>query len=70
VARPNRVFERAQEMQQSMTESGQHRSAGAVDLLIAATAEREGLVVLHDDHDYEAVSRVTGLPVKRVTTAR
>jgi predicted nucleic acid-binding protein len=38
-----------------------------VDLLIAATAERHGLTVLHDDRDYEAISRVTGLPVQRVT---
>jgi predicted nucleic acid-binding protein len=64
---PERAFARAQEMQQALTESGQHRSAGAVDLLVAATAEREDLIVLHDDRDYEAVSRVTGLPVKRVT---
>lgn len=68
VPMPDRGYERAQEMQQALTESGQHRSAGAVDLLIAAAAEREGLIVLHDDRDYEAVSRVTALPVKRVLT--
>jgi predicted nucleic acid-binding protein len=66
VPMPDRAFERAEELQQQLTESGQHRSAGAVDLLIAATAEREGLIVLHDDRDYEAVSRLTGLLVKRV----
>lgn len=69
VPMPDRAYERAQEMQQALTEGGQHRSAEAVDLLVAATAEREDLIVLHDDRDYEAVSRVTGLPVKRVTTA-
>lgn len=66
VPMPERAFARAQEMQQALTEGGQHRSAGAVDLLVAATAEREELIVLHDDRDYEAVSRSTGLPVKRV----
>ncbi|RKN07875.1 PIN domain nuclease [Streptomyces radicis] len=66
VPMPEAAFERAQELQQTLTESGLHRSAGAIDLLVAATAEREGLIVLHDDRDYEAVSRVTGLPVKRV----
>ncbi|TJZ39874.1 PIN domain nuclease [Streptomyces piniterrae] len=66
VPMPDQVFEQAQKLQQELTESGQHRSAGAVDLLVAATAEREGLIVLHDDRDYEAVSRITGLQVKRV----
>lgn len=66
VPMPERGFERAAEMQEQLTDTGQHRSAGAVDLLVAATAEREGLIVLHDDRDYEAVSRVTGLLVKRV----
>ncbi|WP_206503823.1 PIN domain nuclease [Streptomyces chrestomyceticus] len=68
VPMPDQVFERAQKLQQQLTESGLHRSAGAVDLLVAATAEREGLIVLHDDRDYEAVSRITGLPVKRIVS--
>ncbi|UNO39674.1 PIN domain nuclease [Streptomyces sp. MST-110588] len=66
VPMPSDAFERAQELQQQLTEAGQHRSAGAIDLLVVATAEREGLVVLHDDRVYESVSRLTGLPVKRV----
>jgi predicted nucleic acid-binding protein len=52
---------------QAMTEVGSHRSASAVDLLIAATAERERLTVLCDDHDYLTVAAVTGQPVKLVT---
>jgi predicted nucleic acid-binding protein len=60
-------FERASEVQQRLTESGQHRSAGAVDLLIAATAERERLVILCDDHDYRTVAEVTGQSVRFVT---
>ncbi|HSR85450.1 MAG TPA: PIN domain nuclease [Streptosporangiaceae bacterium] len=60
-------FERAGEVQQRLTESGQHRSAGAVDLLIAATAERERLVILCDDHDYRTVAKVTGQAVRFVT---
>lgn len=69
VPMPDRVFERADEIQEKLTELAQHRSAGAIDLLTAVTAEREGLIVLHDDRDFEAVSRVTGLPVKRVVTS-
>jgi predicted nucleic acid-binding protein len=61
------VWERATEVQQLLTEAGQHRSAGAIDLLIAATAERERLVLLCDDHDFQTVAAVTGQPVKLVT---
>ena len=60
-------YERAAQVQQLLTESGAHRSAGPVDLMIAATAERERLIVLCDDHDYQTVATVTGQPVKLVT---
>ncbi|MFI5063617.1 MAG: PIN domain nuclease [Streptosporangiales bacterium] len=61
------AYERAAEVQQMLTDTGAHRSAGAVDLLIAATAERERLIVLCDDRDYRTVAAVTGQPVKFVT---
>jgi hypothetical protein len=61
------TYNRADAVQQLLTEAGTHRSAGAVDLLIAATAERAGLTVLCDDHDYRTVAAVTGQPVKFVT---
>lgn len=61
------IYERADAVQQLLTEAGSHRSAGAVDLLIAATAERTGLTVLCDDRDYRTVAEVTGQPVKFVT---
>jgi predicted nucleic acid-binding protein len=61
------AYERAGEVQQLLTEIGAHRSAGPTDLLIAATAERERLIVLCDDHDFETVATVTGQPVKLVT---
>jgi predicted nucleic acid-binding protein len=62
-----RAFERAEQVQQLLTEAGTHRSAGPVDLLIAATAEHERLTVLCDDRDYQTVATVTGQPVKLVT---
>ena len=61
------VFDRALEVQRLLTESGAHRSAGPVDLLIAATAERAQLTVLCDDHDFQTVATVTGQPVRLVT---
>lgn len=67
VPMPERAYERAAEIQQMLTEAGTHRSAGPVDLLIAATAERERLTVLCDDRDYQTIARVTGQPVKLVT---
>src|SRR5262245_14662172 len=42
VAVPDRVFNRAAEVQEAMTARGTHRSAGVVDLLLAATAELNG----------------------------
>lgn len=62
-----RAWERAGEVQQLLTELGTHRSAGPVDLVIAATAERERLTVLCDDRDFLTVSAVTGQPVRIVT---
>jgi predicted nucleic acid-binding protein len=62
-----RAFERAEAVQQLMTEVGKHRSAGPVDLLIAATAEQARLTVLCDDRDFDVVASITRQPVKAVT---
>jgi predicted nucleic acid-binding protein len=61
------AYDRADEVQQLLTETGTHRSAGPVDLLIAATAERERLTMLCDDRDFRTVATVTGQLVKFVT---
>ena len=37
--------------------SAHHRSASAVDLIIAATAAHHGLTVLHNEVDYRTVAR-------------
>lgn len=44
-------------VQRRMAQAGEHRSASAVDLAIAATAAHHGLTVLHDDADYATVAR-------------
>ena len=62
-----RAFERAEAVQQMMTEVGKHRSAGPADLLIAATAEQARLTVLCDHRDFDVVASITGQPVKAVT---
>jgi predicted nucleic acid-binding protein len=44
-------------VQHHMAREGEHRSASAVDLIIAATAAHHGLTVLHDDADYRTIAR-------------
>jgi predicted nucleic acid-binding protein len=44
--------------QYKLTQKGQHRSAGAVDLLLCATAVHHGLTVLHVDDDFATVARL------------
>jgi predicted nucleic acid-binding protein len=44
-------------VQHRMAQAGEHRSASAVDLIIAATAAHHGLTVLHDDVDCRAIAR-------------
>ncbi|MGI5398803.1 PIN domain nuclease [Streptomyces sp. CA-135486] len=59
---PDDVYRRARTVQRMMMQRGEHRSAGPVDLLVAATAELSGLTVLHYDADFETVARATNQP--------
>ncbi|KOG28648.1 MULTISPECIES: PIN domain nuclease [Streptomyces] len=56
----DRAYSRARQVQEALTERGQHRSAGAVDLVVAATAELQGLTLLHRDRDFERIASITG----------
>jgi predicted nucleic acid-binding protein len=64
----DRCWERAINVQDALVANGTQRSAGVVDLLVAATADQQGLTLLHDDKDFECVARVTGQPLARVNT--
>lgn len=66
VSMPYRAEARAREVQAVLVERGQHRSAGVADLLIAATAEMEGLTVLHYDADFDLIAEITGQPCEWV----
>lgn len=59
---PPRAEYRAREVQATLVERGQHRAVSIPDLLIAATAEIEGLAVLHYDADFDLIAEVTGQP--------
>jgi predicted nucleic acid-binding protein len=61
--------DRAVEVLALLAGRGQHRVPSVPDLLIAATAEIAGLVVLHDDKDFDLIADVTGQRVQRLGAA-
>lgn len=54
------LWERAIGVQGLMADRGTHRAASIADLLIAATAERHAVTLLHYDSDYDLIAAVTG----------
>jgi predicted nucleic acid-binding protein len=64
---PDDAWQRARALQDELGDRGIHNGASLVDLVVAVTATRHRVIVLHDDADYEVISRFTGLPVQRVT---
>jgi predicted nucleic acid-binding protein len=65
----DRAHARAWEVQGDLTVKGQHRSAGPVDLIVAATAELWSLTLLHHDRDFDAIAAITGQPMRWYGTA-
>ena len=59
-------WRRALEVQASLWRSGHMRAVGLPDLLVAAVAERERVIVLHYDGDYDLIAQVTGQPMQWV----
>ena len=53
---------RALHVMRPLAMRGQHRGVSVPDLLIAATAEMRGAILLHYDSDFERVAEVTGQP--------
>ena len=62
------VEDRAVEVQRLLAGRGQHRAPSIPDLLTAAAAELNDLVVLHVDKDFELIAEITGQPVERLRT--
>lgn len=63
---PEGIYRRARVIQELLTSKGEHRSAGPVDLLVAAAAEEAGLTLLHYDRDFETIARTTGQPARMI----
>jgi predicted nucleic acid-binding protein len=60
----DRAYSRAWDVQGELTGKGQHRGAGPVDLVVAATAELHGLTLLHHDRDFDIIAKITGQPLQ------
>ncbi|HLN17150.1 MAG TPA: PIN domain nuclease [Acidimicrobiales bacterium] len=60
------IEDRAVEILVSLAERGQHRALSLPDILVAATAERSGLTVLHRDKDFELIAEITRQPLERL----
>ncbi|MER6911604.1 PIN domain nuclease [Streptomyces sp. NPDC000594] len=58
------IVGRAIEVQGICAQKGSHRAFSIPDLLVAATAERHGLAVLHYDGDFDQIAEVTGQPTE------
>ena len=63
------IEDRAVEVQLLLADRGQHRAPSIPDLMVAATAELSGLVVLHFDKDFDLIGEVTGQPVERLAVS-
>jgi predicted nucleic acid-binding protein len=49
-----------------LADRGHHRAPSVPDLLVAAIAEIAGLVVLHQDKDFDLIAEVTGQQTERL----
>lgn len=60
------IEDRAVEVQLLLVDLGHHRAPSVADLIVAATAELVGLVVVHFDKDFDVIAEVTGQRVERL----
>lgn len=60
------IEDRAWQVLRELARSGKHRAPSIPDLLVAATAEKCGLTVLHVDKDFEIIAKVTGQAQERL----
>lgn len=69
LACPDEVWDIALGIQREAVVKGVHRALSPVDLLIAATAQRHRVTVLHYDEDYDQIAEITGHPSRWVVDA-
>ena len=66
---PENVWALAADIQEALTEKGQHRSASIADLIVAATARAAKLTVLHYDNAFDTIAAFTEQPTQWVVSA-
>ncbi|MES4901694.1 MULTISPECIES: PIN domain nuclease [unclassified Streptomyces] len=66
---PDEAWDRALEVQTQLIAAGNWKALSVSDLVIAATAERHGAIVLHYDGDYDMIAAVTGQPTRWVAVS-
>lgn len=66
---PVDLWARASEIQEALTEKGQHRAASIPDLVVAVTARASRLTVLHYDNDFDTIASFTEQPTRWVVPA-
>lgn len=62
-------WDRAMEVQHHLATASQHCAAAIPDLLVAAVAERHRVAVIHYDHDFDRIAKVTRQPMRWVVPA-
>jgi predicted nucleic acid-binding protein len=60
------IEELAWQTLRQLAKRGLHRAPSIPDLLIAATAQLCGLIVLHNDKDFELIAKSTGQKVEKL----
>jgi predicted nucleic acid-binding protein len=64
------VWSRAKEVYEGLArlQGGRHRGVQPTDVLVAAAAEAQELIVLHDDAHFDLIAEVTGQETVRLPT--
>jgi predicted nucleic acid-binding protein len=62
------ALDRAPGVQSALAERSRHRGVSLPDLMLAATAEQHGLIVLHYDADFDRIAAVTGQATEWIVT--
>jgi predicted nucleic acid-binding protein len=63
---PDEVWDRVLEVQRELARRSALRAVKIPDLLVAATAERHGVTVVHYDQDFDLIAEITGQPTEWV----
>ncbi|MFF3669737.1 PIN domain-containing protein [Microtetraspora malaysiensis] len=64
---PESAWDETSRLQRELADRGWHQRVSPADLLMAVTARHHKLTVLHADADFDAISRLTGQPVRWIS---